>query len=118
MGNTFTSVAHVIECQLVGGWKGWKKITIYWKIWGKWLENHIQIAEFWLESFLFVCGNPVIYYVLFFISSDMSQLHSWATKPHHHHLHNDNVGYEEPDMRHHCTHMSLVLRVEQQVSHL
>ena len=41
----------VIECQVVGGWKGWKKITIYWKIWEKWLENHIQIAQFWLEFF-------------------------------------------------------------------
>ena len=50
----------MIECKVVGGWKGWKKITIYWKIWGKWLENHIQIAEFWLEFFLMVCGNPVI----------------------------------------------------------
>ena len=50
----------VIECQVVGGWKGWKKITIYWKIWEKWLENHIQIAQFWLEFFLNVCGNPVV----------------------------------------------------------
>ena len=60
MGNTFSSETHVIECQVIGGWKGWKKIIVYWKIWGKWLENHIQIAEFWLEFFLMVCGNPVI----------------------------------------------------------
>ena len=59
MGNTLSSETHVIECQVIGGWKGWKKITVYWKIWGKWLENHIQIAEFWLEFFLMVCGNPV-----------------------------------------------------------
>ena len=59
VGNTFSSETHVIECQVIGGWKGWKKITVYWKIWGNWLENHIQIAEFWLEFFLMVCGNPV-----------------------------------------------------------
>ena len=59
VGNTFSSETHVIECQVIGGWKGWKKITVYWKIWGNWLENHIQIAELWLEFFLMVCGNPV-----------------------------------------------------------
>ena len=73
VGNTFSSETHVIECQVIGGWKGWKKITVYWKIWGKWLENHIQIAEFWLEFFLMVCGNPVVLTRTWFKPLDFSR---------------------------------------------
>ena len=59
VGKTFSCETHVIECRVVGGWKGWKNITIFLKIWGKWLENHVQITEFWLDFFLLVSGNPV-----------------------------------------------------------
>ena len=60
VGNTFSSETHVIECQVIGGWKGWKMITILSNDSAKRLGKHHQFDIFWLV-FVFHCsGNPVI----------------------------------------------------------